>query len=112
MQNRQKMISDFRSCVMKVFGVVLIIVSAAWLALAQTSNADKSPPGLLILQQKFSVQTVRSYYMASVPDDDPFANPTTGPKVEQSGWGPVRKRFLYQMKIRNTGGREIRVINW
>ena len=106
------MVLIFVRCLMKLFFTSPIIMTAVLFAFAQTSNSDKSPSGVLILQQKFSVQTVRSYYMASVPDDDPFANPTTGPKREQSGWGPVRKRFLYQMKIRNTGGREIRVINW
>jgi hypothetical protein len=97
---------------LRVIGMVLIMVAAAAAAPAQTPVGGESPPDVLILGRKFIVQTVRTFYVAPIPDPHPYVPPLSRGQVEQSGWGPVTKRFLYQVRIRNTGHREIRAVEW
>lgn len=97
---------------MKIIGMALIIVAAAATTPAQTSVSGESPPDVLILDQKFTEQTVRTFHVAPLPDPHPYVTPVNRGQVEQSGWGPETKRFLYQVKIRNTGSKEIRAVEW
>jgi hypothetical protein len=110
---------------MRVTGLILMIIAAAAGTSAQTTADGGLPPDVLILTQKWSGTTFlpdwdRSPYSSlkrGTPDpqqNSSLTPGTTDPRQisrETSSREPT-KLFLYRIKVRNTGTRDVLAISW
>ena len=97
---------------MKITGLMLIILAAAASTSAQAMAEGGLPPDILILSQKWSEDTFLPGWDRSPSSSLPPG--TTDPRqiIDETSSRQPTKIFLYRIKVRNTGTRDVLAISW
>lgn len=120
---------------MKFFGIVLVILTLAFVSTAQTATVLHNPPDLQVVKMSWKSE-MRLAQEAVQEEQDPlmtkpdrsirprpvpgartsvYDSVTNASRESDEMWpstGPQVKGYLYQVTVRNTGQKEIKAVSW
>lgn len=120
---------------MRIFGIVLVILTLAFVSKAQTATVLHNPPDLQVIkmswksEMRLAEDAVREEKdpLTAQPDRRVRPRPVPGARTSvydsvnnasrenEDMWpstGPRVKGYLYQVTVRNTGQKEIKAVSW
>src|SRR5687768_15186272 len=97
---------------MKITRLMLMVIAAAAGTSAQATADGGSPPDVLILSQRWSEETFLPGWDSSPSSSLPPGATDAGQIIRETSSREPTKLFLYRIKFRNTGARDMLAINW